>query len=53
MATPWYIAQPHRQLIDFDKTDEEVWKACEDKCLADPTYQPMDEWKKDFAASQA
>ncbi len=51
MATPWYIAQPHRQLIDFDKTDEEVWKACEEKCLADPTYQPMDEWKAEFAAS--
>ena len=51
MATPWYIAQPHRQLIDFDKTDEEVWKTCEDKSLADPTYQPMDEWKAEFAAS--
>tara|TARA_Y100001936_G_scaffold254121_1_gene325232 strand:+ start:6948 stop:7478 length:531 start_codon:yes stop_codon:yes gene_type:complete len=51
MATPWYIAQPHRQLIDFDKSDEEVWKACEEKCLADPTYQPMDEWKAAFAAS--
>ena len=50
MATPWYIAQPHRELIDFNKSDDEVWKVCEQKCLADPTYKPMAEWKADFSA---
>ena len=49
MATPWYIEQPHRELIDFNKSDDEVWKICEEKCLADPTYKPMEEWKADFA----
>ena len=53
MATPWYIAQPHRELIDFNKSDEEVLKACEQKCYADPTYQPMEEWKKEFVASNS
>ena len=28
MATPWYIKQPHRQLIDFNKSDVELLKAC-------------------------
>ena len=51
MATPWYIAQPHRELIDFNKSDEEVLKACEQKCYADPTYQPMEEWKREFDES--
>ena len=52
MATPWYIAQPHREVIDFGKSDEEVLKICQEKCFADPTYQPMDEWKKEFAAKK-
>ena len=52
MATPWYIEQPQRELIDFKKSDEEVLKTCEEKCLADPTFQPMDEWKKEFSAKK-
>jgi len=48
MATPWYIAQPHREIIDFDLTDEGVLARCEEKCRADATFKPMDEWKADF-----
>jgi len=50
-ATPWYIQQPHAKPIDFARTDEEILAACEAKCKADPTYQPMDSWKKTFAAA--
>jgi catechol 2,3-dioxygenase len=48
-ATPWYIRQPHAKPIDFSKSDAEILGACEAKCRADPSFQPMDEWKKEFA----
>jgi catechol-2,3-dioxygenase len=47
-ATPHYIAQPHAKPIDFSQTDEEILGACEEKCKAAPSYQPMDEWKSQF-----
>jgi len=48
-ATPWYIRQPHAQPIDFEKSDAEILKSCEEKCTSDPSYQPMDDWKAAFA----
>ena len=50
-ATPWYIRQPHARPIDFTRSDEEIVGACEAKCWADPTFQPMEDWKKGFAAA--
>ena len=50
MATPWYIAQPHAKPLDFSLSDDEVLKANEDKCKADPTFKPMDKWKAEFPA---
>ena len=47
-ATPWYIDQPHAQPIDFSQTDDELLAACESKCIADPSYQSMDDWKANF-----
>lgn len=49
-ATPWYIRQPHARPIDFTTSDEQILGACEAKCRADPTFQPMEDWKKGFAA---
>ena len=49
-ATPWYIAQPHAKPLDFSLSDDEVLKANEDKCRADPTFMPMDQWKAEFTA---
>lgn len=51
-ATPWYIRQPHARPIDFTRSDTEILDACEAKCRADPTFQPMEEWKKGFAAAE-
>ena len=47
-ATPHYINQPHAKPINFSLSDDEILSACEAKCKADPTYQPMDEWKAEF-----
>ncbi len=48
MATPWYIAQPHAKPLDFSQSNEEILKVTEDKCRADPTFKPMDQWKAEF-----
>lgn len=47
-STPWYIEQPPAKPIDFSMSDDEILGACEAKCKADPTFQPMDEWKAKF-----
>lgn len=47
-TTPHYIEQPHAKPIDFALSDEEILRVCEEKCKADPTYRPMDEWKSNF-----
>lgn len=46
--TPHYIEQPHAKPIDFGLSDDEILQANTAKCKADPTYQPMDEWKSKF-----
>ena len=51
MATPWYIKQPHRQLIDFSKSDEELLKACEEKCQSSPSFMLIEDWKAKFRTS--
>lgn len=48
-ATPWYIRQPHARPIDFARSDEEILRACQQKCEADPTFQPIEAWKAEFA----
>ncbi len=47
-ATPWYVLQPRAKPIDFSRSDEEILKGCEAECKADPTYQPIEEWKSKF-----
>jgi len=49
MDTPWYINQPHRHDIDFSKTDEEIYAASEAHAKADPTFQPIEDWRAQFA----
>ena len=52
MATPWYIKQPHRQLIDFNKSDVELLKACEKKCQSNPSFMSIEAWKTKFRAKE-
>lgn len=49
MDTPWYIDQPHRHEIDFSMTDEEIYARSEEHAKADPTYQPIEDWRAAFA----
>lgn len=46
--TPFYIAQPHGDPLDLSKSDEEIMKETETICRADPTFMPLDEWRRKF-----
>ena len=49
MDTPWYINQPHRHDIDFTMTDAEIYAASEAHAKADRTFQPIEDWREQFA----
>lgn len=51
LDTPYYVAQPHGDPLDLDKSDEEIWRETKEICLADPTYMPLEEWQAQFNAS--
>ncbi|WP_374663919.1 VOC family protein [Ramlibacter sp.] len=46
--TPFYVAQPHGDPLDLDKSDEELMRETEAICRADPTFMPLDEWRARF-----
>lgn len=46
--TPWYVTQPHGNPLDLDLDDDVIWKRVEEECLADPTFMPVDEWRRQF-----
>jgi catechol 2,3-dioxygenase len=50
LDTPYYVAQPHGDPLDLEKSDAEIWKETEAICRADPTFLPRDEWQRQFEA---
>jgi catechol 2,3-dioxygenase len=44
LDTPWYVAQPHGDPLDLDKSDAEIWAETEKVVLADPTFMPVAAW---------
>lgn len=48
MPTPWYIAQPHAEPLDLALSDEMLYRTCEAKCRKDPTFAPVEEWRRGF-----
>lgn len=48
LDTPWYVAQPHGDPLDLEKSDEEIWAETERICRADPTFMPAAEWSARF-----
>jgi catechol 2,3-dioxygenase len=46
--TPYYVAQPHGDPLDLEKSDEELMRETEAICRADPTFMPLDEWRARF-----
>ncbi len=46
--TPFYVAQPHGDPLDLEKSDEELMRETEAICRADPTFMPLDAWRARF-----
>jgi catechol-2,3-dioxygenase len=52
LDTPWYVAQPHGDPLDLEKSDAEIWAETERICRADPTFLPVSEWSARFAKDE-
>jgi catechol 2,3-dioxygenase len=48
LDTPFYIAQPHSDLLDLSLSDEAIMQLTETTCRADPTFMPLHEWQARF-----
>lgn len=46
LDTPWYVAQPHGDPLDLDKSDAEIWASTEKVVRADPTFMTVEDWSK-------
>ncbi len=53
LDTPYYVAQPHGDPLDLEKSDAEIWRETEAICRADPTFLPVEEWQRRFATGPA
>jgi catechol 2,3-dioxygenase len=42
--TPWYVPQPHLDLIDINKSDEDIYRETEALCRKDPAFCTREEW---------
>ncbi len=49
LDTPWYVTQPHGDPLDLTASDAEIWAATERICREDPTFMPVEEWRRSFA----
>jgi catechol 2,3-dioxygenase len=48
LDTPWYVTQPHGDPLDIDLPDAEIWAETEKIVRADPTFQPVEDWSREF-----
>lgn len=48
--TPYYVAQPHADPLELEKSDEEIMRDTEILCREDPTFMPIEEWRGKFLA---
>jgi catechol 2,3-dioxygenase-like lactoylglutathione lyase family enzyme len=45
--TPWYVAQPHREVLDFSLSDREIEEATGKRIAGDPTTRPFEAWREE------
>jgi catechol 2,3-dioxygenase len=48
LDTPWYVPQPHGDVLDLDQPDAEIWTETERICRADPGFMMAADWSKRF-----
>jgi catechol 2,3-dioxygenase len=49
---PYYISQPHGDPLDLSKDDATLLRETELICKKDPSFMPIAQWEKQFAATQ-
>ena len=49
LDTPWHVAQPHGDPIDFSLSDSEICAQTEQRVRADPTFKPRAEREVELA----
>jgi catechol-2,3-dioxygenase len=47
---PWYVRQPLVEKLDLTLSDEEIAARTKARWENDPTFKPLDQWKREFAA---
>ena len=51
--TPWHVAQPFSNPLDFSATDDEIMAMTEQLVKADASHRPFDDWRADTAKALA
>jgi catechol 2,3-dioxygenase-like lactoylglutathione lyase family enzyme len=53
--TPYYVQQPIVEPlhVDLGATEEEAWRAVEERYGQDPSFKPMTQWKAEAAKAKA
>ena len=44
--TPWYVAQPYRDVLDFSLADKEIEAATHQRIARNPTTRPFGKWRE-------
>ena len=48
--SPWYVRQPLIEPLDLSLSDEEIAAQTKARWQNDPTFKPLDQWKREFSA---
>ena len=49
--SPFYVHQPMTQELNLDQPDDAVVEATRSRFAKDPSFQSMDEWRRNFAST--
>lgn len=44
--SPWYISQPHGELFDPEKSNDEILRDTEAACRKDPNFMLIEQWRE-------
>jgi catechol 2,3-dioxygenase len=45
LDSPFHVAQPHSDKLDLETSDDEIVRATERACAADPTFTKVENWQ--------
>jgi catechol 2,3-dioxygenase len=51
LDTPWYVAQPHSDPLDLEKTNDEILRRTEEQCRSDQSFMPVAAWQEKMQRS--